>query len=213
MRPQFAPALRFPALTRFYDALAERCFRDRERKWQLVDLGRPRKGEVVLDLGGGTGTLAALLGQAEPGCRVVVVDVDPAMLVRGVGKVAGGRTALVVATAEALPLPAGRIDRAFSSLVFHHLPPATKRAALGEPHRVLRPGAEFLLLDFGPPQGALAWLLSWPGRLFDGLANTRDNFRGRLPRLIAEAGFTAPEELRTEPTPFGTLAYHRTRRL
>lgn len=212
MRPRFARALRFPVLTRFYDALVERCFHDRERKRRLVELGRPRPGEVVLDLGGGTGTLAALLGDTELGCRVVVVDIDLAMLVHAIGKVAGGRTALVVATAEALPLAGGRIDRAFSSLVFHHLPPAVKRAALAELHRVLRPGAWFLLLDFGPPQGVLAWLLSWPGRLFDGLANTRDNFRGRLPRLIAEAGFTPPEELRTEPTPFGTLVYYRGRR-
>ncbi len=53
MRRRFAPALRFPALTRFYDTLAERFFRDAERKRRLVALGPPRAGEVVLDVGGG----------------------------------------------------------------------------------------------------------------------------------------------------------------
>ena len=210
-RPKFVPALQFRFLTRFYDPLLERFFRDRERKQRLVDLGRPRARELVLDLGGGTGTLASLLLDTEPACRVVVVDIDLAMLLQARRKVAAGRAALLAASADALPLATGSFDRAFSSLFFHHLLPAAKRRALAELHRGLRSGASFFLLDFGRPRDPLMWLLSWLGRLFDGWANTRENFDGRLLALIASAGFTAPEELGRERSPFGLLVYYHSR--
>ena len=129
MPERFVPALRFHFLTRFYDPLLDRFFSDSARKLRLIDLGPPGPGERVLDLGGGTATLARLLLRREPRCRIVVLDVDLAMLVRARGKLASAASSwhLVIASADALPFAATSFDRAFSSLVFHHLVPPVKR--------------------------------------------------------------------------------------
>jgi SAM-dependent methyltransferase len=73
--------------------------------------------------------------------------------------------------------------------VFHHLSPTGKRAALTEILRVLRPDGQFYLADFSAVPALLARTLYLPLRIFDGLQNTADNFYGRLPRLMSEAGF------------------------
>lgn len=210
-RGAFVPALSCHWLTPLYDLVAERLFGQRARIERLVHLGSPRGGERVLDLGGGTGTLAERLLAAEPECRPVVVDIDLRMLAVARCKLAGRRASLLAASCDRLPLAAASVDRAFSSLTFHHLVLATKRSALAELRRVLRPSSSFFLLDFGRPKSlyALGWLLSAPWRLFDGWENTRDNFNGRLPELIRAAGFASVEELARERTPIGAIVAHR----
>ena len=212
-RRRFAAALRFRGLTRFYDPLARWFISDVRRKRLLVAQASLRDGERVLDLGGGTGTLALLLLESFPSMRVADVDVDVEMLAQARSKAAGDpRAWLVAASGDSLPFRAAAFDRAFSTLALHHLTHATKQGALAELRRSLRQGGWFHLLDFGPPAGALMWLLSQPGRLFDGVAATADNFGGRLPAMIVEAGFAAPEELAREASLFGSLVYQRARR-
>ena len=46
------------------------------------------------------------------------------------------------------------------------------------------------LADIGRPPNVLLRIAVQPLRLFDGLRATEDNLDGRLPGLIAEAGFT-----------------------
>jgi ubiquinone/menaquinone biosynthesis C-methylase UbiE len=210
MTARFVPALRFHFLTRFYDPLLDRLFRDTHRKLRLISLGPPAAGERVLDLGGGTATLGRLVLRQQPQCQVVIADIDLAMLVRARHKLAGenGRWLLIRASADALPFADDRFDRAYSSLVFHHLLPPVKTGALAELRRVLRSGAHFLLLDFDRPRDPLMWAVSLVARLLDGWQNTADNFRGHLPQMIASAGFTDVHERRRERTPFGLLAYH-----
>ena len=51
-------------------------------------------------------------------------------------------------------------DRVLSSLMFHHLDEDTKRSALAEVKRVLKPGGSLHLMDFGGhPHGPIARLL------------------------------------------------------
>lgn len=214
MPSRFVPALRFHLLTRFYDPLLRWCFREGRRKRHLIAIDPPASGERVLDVGGGTGTLATMLLAEQPACAVQVVDVDMAMLVqaRREARAAPGPLQLVCASADALPFAAGAIDRAFSSLVFHHLSSRAKATSLAELHRVLRPGAPFLLLDFGRPAGPFSRVVSLVGRLFDGLENTADNVSGRLIEMIAAAGFADVRERLAETTLLGVLRYHSARR-
>jgi SAM-dependent methyltransferase len=72
-----------------------------------------------------------------------VVGFDRAELSRA--HTAAPRVALLRADfATPLPFRTGAFDAAVSSLALHYLPWAATRAAYGEIHRVLRPGAPFL---------------------------------------------------------------------
>jgi tRNA (cmo5U34)-methyltransferase len=102
---------------------------------------------LVIDLGAGTGALAAAILDAIPRARVQLVDIDPTMLA-----VAGARVARHGARAELRtgsfhdPLPA--CDAVVASLSLHHVPelPA-KRALYTQIHAALRPGGVLLSAD------------------------------------------------------------------
>jgi len=129
----------------FFDGLADRWDRweDLERLDARLSAGLDAFGvgpdETVLDIGCGTGNLArALVRRLSSEGRVVAVDPSPAMIARARDKVADGRVAWHVATADRLPLPAASADRAILFSVWPHLDP--REAVVAELARVLRPG-------------------------------------------------------------------------
>jgi ubiquinone/menaquinone biosynthesis C-methylase UbiE len=65
-RPTFIPALRFHALTRFYDELLARTMREVALKRRLIAQAALEPGMRVLDLGCGTATLSVLIKQTHP---------------------------------------------------------------------------------------------------------------------------------------------------
>lgn len=109
----------------------------------VVDLVR---GDVI-DLGTGTGALAAAILEAQPTTRVRLVDIDPAMLETAGTRVArfGDRAELVRASFDE-PLPP--CDAVVASLALHHVPELDrKRALYRRVHDALRPGGRFVLAD------------------------------------------------------------------
>jgi ubiquinone/menaquinone biosynthesis C-methylase UbiE len=173
----------------------------------LVDQAGLTAGHRVLDLGCGTGTLAILASQRVGGCEVVGLDADPQILAlaRRKAEANGLRLRFDNALSTALPYGDESFDRILSTLFFHHLDAADKRATLAEAVRVLRPGGELHIADWTAPADALQRALSWQVRLFDGVARTRENFRGELPRLLSAAGFSDVRERQRLRTGFGTL--------
>ena len=93
--------------------------------------------------------------------------------------------------------------------MLHHLTTADKGRALREAWRVLRPQGELHILDFGPPQNVLAWLISL---IFRRLERTADNIARRLPGMFRQAGFIAVEQTVQQMTILGTLALYRGRK-
>ncbi len=94
-------------------------------------------GQVVLDIGGGTGRVAAALSGA--GARLIVVDPSPGMLSQTLDK----RLLAARAVAEHLPFATSSIDRIYIVDAFHHF--ADQTAAAGELVRVLRPGGRLVI--------------------------------------------------------------------
>jgi len=108
----------------------------------------PRPGRTLLDLAGGTGDIG-FRWRARGGGPVVLSDINPAML--GVARERASQRgltgiALVVADAEALPLPDASVDRV--SIAFGLRNCTDKDAVLREARRVLRPGGQFHCLEF-----------------------------------------------------------------
>jgi ubiquinone/menaquinone biosynthesis C-methylase UbiE len=179
--------------------------RERAFRTALLEAAAPRPGEAVLDVGCGTGSLAAMLAEREPRARVAGVDADAEMLAR-----ARAKSATIdwrEARAEQLPFAGESFDLVVSSLFFHHLPPAGKRAVAAEIRRVLRPGGRLAVADWGSPGDPLMWAASRSIRLFDG-ASTADSLRGGLPEVLHGAGLHDVEERGSVRTMFGRLVIH-----
>jgi ubiquinone/menaquinone biosynthesis C-methylase UbiE len=208
---KYIPALRFAWLTPVYDPVLRRMLPEVALKQRLIAQAQIASGQRVLDLGAGTGTLTVMLKQACPEADVVGLDGDPTVLALAREKATAAGVALRFdhGLATALPYDDAAFDRVLSSLMLHHLTTADKGRALGEAWRVLRPGGELHVLDFGPPQNALAWLIS---QIFRRMERTADNIAGRLPEMLRRAGFTAVEQTAHQMTILGTLALYRGRK-
>ena len=209
--PRYIPALRFGWLTPVYDPVLRRMMPEVALKRRLIAQARIAAGQRVLDLGAGTGTLTVMIKQTCPDADVVGLDGDPRVLTLAREKATAAGVAIRFdhGLATALPYDDGTFDRVLSSLMLHHLTTDEKQRALGEAWRVLRPGGELHVLDFGPPQNAPAWLISL---IFRRLERTADNIAGRLPGMFRQAGFSAVEQTEQYMTILGTLALYRGRK-
>ncbi|MBN8779902.1 class I SAM-dependent methyltransferase [Thiobacillus sp.] len=112
-----------------------------ERGQALADLLAPQAGERILDLGCGTGDIAAAM--AERGAQVVGVDASPAMIANASERFP--RHDFRVADAATLPFEA-EFDAVFSHAVLHWVARA-EDAARGIA-RALKPGGRFIA-EFG----------------------------------------------------------------
>lgn len=166
--------------------------RERTVKGQLLGQAAIAPGESVLDLGCGTGTLAIQLKERCPRAAVTGIDADPDVLARARRKAEGASREVdfVEARATELPFPDGHFDKVLSTLFFHHLPTDQKQRTLAEIVRVLKPGGELHVVDFGRPADPLMAGLFLIVRTFDGFAVTRANARGELPGMFEAAGFS-----------------------
>jgi ubiquinone/menaquinone biosynthesis C-methylase UbiE len=211
----FLPALRFRALTRVYDPVVRRTTREETFKRRLIEQARLRAGHRILDLGCGTGTLAVMVGELEPDAEIVGLDADAEMLSQAEAKAreAGLPVRFDEGRSDELPYEDQSFDRVLATLFFHHLSDEAKERAIAEVARVLVPGGELHVADWGPPQDPLMRVASWQIRLLDGREPTEAVIAGALPDLFEAGGLrevTITDRFRTA---FGTLALYRAIRI
>jgi len=145
----------FAAIAPRYDLLNHLLSLNVDRSWRRAAVRRlaweRRPDGTYLDLCAGTLDLAATLARAR-GFRGTVLGADFVipMLVQGKGK--APRTRPVGADALTLPFADARFDGAMVAFGVRNL--ADLDAGLREAHRVLRPGARFVVLEFTTPRFA-----------------------------------------------------------
>jgi demethylmenaquinone methyltransferase / 2-methoxy-6-polyprenyl-1,4-benzoquinol methylase len=207
-----------------YDLMNDAMSAGAHRLWkdQFVARVKPRRGETILDMAGGTGDIAFRL--AESGADVTVADINPEMLAVGIERAARkGIEGLVWSeqNAEELTFADRRFDAytiAFGIRNVTHID-----QALAEACRVLKYGGRFFCLEFSTT--------TWPGfaEIYDAyshrlvpkigrlLANDEDSYRyliesiRRFPDMptfegmIRKAGFA---NTKVEPILGGLVAIH-----
>lgn len=214
----------FSSVASRYDIMNDAMSGGMHRLWKdrFVRRVKPREGEQVLDMAGGTGDIAFRL--AKSGASVTVADINPQMLEVGMERAQKrGIDGLVwtEANAETLAFPDRFFDAYTIAFGIRNVTDIPK--ALREAHRVLRRGGRFFCLEFSTTL--------WPGfadiydsyshkivpRVGQLLAQDGESYRyliesiRRFPdmptfeRMIGEAGFVRTN---VEPMLGGLVAIH-----
>lgn len=209
----FIPALGRDALTPIYDLGIRLTLPERRFKTRLIESDRPAAGMAVLDVGCGTGTLLLIAAELAPDVTLYGVDIDDRILELARQKIAVRRARIQLerASATELPYAGGSFERVLSSLTFHHLTRAEKARAFEEAYRVLRPGGQLLIGDFGAPDTRYSRVASYLTEKLGG-EHVQENYAGLLPAMAREAGFGGIEETGRFGTMFGVLRSFRAAR-
>ena len=218
----------FSSVARKYDVMNDAMSGGMHRLWKdrFVRRVKPREGEAILDMAGGTGDIAFRM--AEAGAEITVSDINQDMLdvgieramKRGIAEDSGG---LVWSrqNAEELAFPDRTFDAYTIAFGIRNVTDIPK--ALREAHRVLRRGGRFFCLEFSTTE--------WPGfkeaydayshklvpKIGQAIAGDAESYRyliesiRRFPpmpefeRMIRAAGFS---QTKVEPILGGLVAIH-----
>jgi ubiquinone/menaquinone biosynthesis C-methylase UbiE len=208
LQVKYIPALRLRWLTPLYDPLLKWVMREETFKRRLIEQAHIGSGQHVLDLGCGTGTLTVLLKTLYPEAEIVGVDGDSEVL--DLAKAKAERADLNIkwdhGLAFELPYPNQAFDRVLTSLMLHHLTSDNKRRTFREVLRILRPGGELHIVDFGKPRSPIVKPIT---QVIARLEEATDNLNGLLPAMLAESGFVQVEETGYIVTLLGSLSFYR----
>ncbi len=214
----------FSSVARKYDVMNDAMSGGMHRLWKdtFVRRVKPRAGEAILDMAGGTGDIAFRL--ADAGAEVTVSDINQDMLDAGIERaIKRGIDGLVWSRQNAEELAFE--DRSFDAytIAFGIRNVTHIDKALAEAFRVLRHGGRFYCLEFSTTE--------WPGfkeaydlyshklvpRLGQAIAGDGESYRyliesiRRFPPMrafegmIRKAGFT---QTKVEPILGGLVAIH-----
>lgn len=146
----------FDSVAQKYDIMNDVMSMGVHRLWKrfTIDLAAVKRGEMVLDLAGGTGDLTREFAKrVGPDSKVVLSDINAEMLKVGRSKLANkgvvGNVEYVQANAECLPFASNTFD--CITIAFGLRNVTDKDKALRSMYRVLKPGGRLLVLEFSKP--------------------------------------------------------------
>ena len=185
------------------------------RRWRPALLAQisPSPGDVIADIGCGTGTQLRLLARTCPAATLIGIDPDEAIRRRARAKLEGVTPPVELLAGylrNAADLLRGRgVTKVSSSLVFHQVPLDEKRAGLAAIRETLRPGGSLHVADYGLQRTAKMRKRFRLVQKGDGFDNTEPNAQGVPPELMADAGFASVEETHVFETLSGSISIYR----
>lgn len=189
-----------------YDRAIRRWTREMRWRRAMIDALAPRAGETIVDVGCGTGSFAVLLKAAAPEARVLGIDPDAEALAIARAKADAAGADVRWERGFARDIGARSADAIVTSLMFHQVPMAEKRAGLAAMHAALRPGGRLVIADYGRQRGLMRLLFRLTIQRLDGVTDTQPNADGLLPELVRAAGFANVREPDRVHTVTGTIA-------
>ena len=180
---------------------------EKKFKEAIIENANIENDFVVLDFGVGTATLSIMAAQVNPKAVYKGIDIDEKILVIARRKVDASHVAveLIKYNGGTLPFADNTFNRVISSLVFHHLTTVQKIQAFSEIKRVLKPGGELHVADWGKPSNFLMRGLFHLVQLLDGYNTTDDNVKGKLPELIKSSGLKVVQTNQNYNTVLGSI--------
>jgi ubiquinone/menaquinone biosynthesis C-methylase UbiE len=173
----------FNAISRVYDNPVVQRFAYRPNHDAVVAALRTHGAHRVLDVGCGTGILAARI-QRELSPEIVYgCDPSEGMLEKARGR--GAAVRWIQGTAERVPLDDGAVDAVVTTEAFQFF---DQPAALNEFHRVLEPGGHVAIAVITPP-------VPLPRLLLERIPATWHTAAG-MRRLVESAGFEVVDQRR-----------------
>ncbi|QYF84899.1 class I SAM-dependent methyltransferase [Brevibacterium sp. PAMC21349] len=209
---EYIPALKYHWMTRFYDPLIQWGMQEKKFKTHLVKQATLQPNETIMDLACGTGTLALLIQQLQPGVQVIGVDADPKILLIAKEKIKETQVSNITfeeGFSDKLPFSNNLFHHIFTSLFIHHLTLEIKKKTFKEVLRTLRSGGQFHIIDFEKPQNWLMRVAFFPIQFLDGFETTSTHVKGIIPNLLKESGFVSIEETGQFSTITGTLRAYK----
>jgi len=160
---------------------------------ELIGLANIKRGDKILDVGCGTGTLG-FLAKKKYGSSIDYYAIDPNIhfleyaqkrFIKnefGVG--------LHKAVIESLPMKNESFDFVFCTLVFHHLLPNIIESGLKEINRVLKKDAKLLIFDYTKPKNIIHYFWYYLTYFWTSIIEYGNYFfQGKYINLLQNNGF------------------------
>ncbi|KZX36437.1 bifunctional demethylmenaquinone methyltransferase/2-methoxy-6-polyprenyl-1,4-benzoquinol methylase [Wohlfahrtiimonas chitiniclastica] len=146
----------FHSVASKYDVMNDVMSMGVHRLWKrtMIELTGARKGQMALDLAGGTGEIAMKVAKrvGDEG-HVVLSDINSSMLEEGRKRVInsgfGGMISFKIINAEEIPFPDNTFDLVTISFGLRNV--TDKLKALKEMRRVTKPGGRTVVMEFSKP--------------------------------------------------------------
>ena len=146
----------FDSVAGRYDLMNDLMSAGIHRLWKrfTIELSAVRPGQIVLDIAGGTGDLAAKFSRlVVDNGQVILADINDSMLKVGRDRLldygAVGNLDMVQCDAQMMPFPDDSVD--CITIAFGLRNVTDKDMALRSMERILKPGGRLLVLEFSKP--------------------------------------------------------------
>ena len=143
-----------------FEGESREIFRERHK---IVEAVGAQAGDVIADIGAGTGLFTVLFaGAVGPGGKVLAVDIAPEFLKHinnRASKQNLSNVQTVLCREDSVELPPESIDLAFVCDTYHHF--EYPKSTLASIHRALKPGGKLVVIDFERiPGKSRAWIMN-----------------------------------------------------